>query len=88
MLLNANNITYEEFLEIDKNSEEYLEYIDGQIYNQSSPSTMHQRISVNFTGEFRNYFKKKQCELFHAPFNVKLKNDKEESVNKVIPDIL
>ena len=87
MLLNTNNITYEEFLEIDKNSEEYLEYIDRQIYNQASPSTIHQRISVNFTAEFRNYFKNKQCELFHAPFDVKLKNNKEEYINKVIPDI-
>ncbi len=87
MLPHTNNITYEEFLEIDKNNEEYLEYIDGQIYNQASPATMHQRISVNFTAEFRNYFKNKQCELFHAPFDVKLKNDKEEYINKVIPDI-
>ena len=51
------------------------------------PSTLHQRISVNFTAEFRNYFKNKQCELFHALFDVKLKNDKEEYINKVIPDI-
>jgi Uma2 family endonuclease len=80
-------ISFEEFLEIDKNSDEYLEYIDGQIYYQASPSTIHQRISVNFTAEFRSYFKTKQCEIFHAPFDVKLKNEKEENPNKVIPDI-
>ena len=44
-------------------------------------------ITVNFTSEFRNYFKNKQCELFHAPFDAKLKSDKEEYINKVIPDI-
>jgi Uma2 family endonuclease len=77
----------EEFLEIDKISDEYLEYIDGQIYYQASPFTIHQRISVNFTAEFRSYFKAKQCEILHAPFDVRLKNEKEENQNKVIPDI-
>jgi Uma2 family endonuclease len=87
MLPISKKITFEEFLEIDKNDDEILEYIDGIVYNQASPSTIHQRISVNFTAEFRNYFKNKQCELFHAPFDVQLKNEKEEYDSKVIPDI-
>lgn len=87
MLPIYKKITFEEFLEIDKNNEEILEYIDGIVYNQASPSTMHQKISVNITAEFRNYFKRKQCELFHAPFDVQLKNEKEEHTSKVIPDI-
>jgi Uma2 family endonuclease len=87
MLPKAKTVTYEEFLEIDRSSDEHLEYIDGIVYNQASPSTMHQKISVNFTAEFRNYFKNKQCDLFHAPFDVLLKNEKEEYSNKVIPDI-
>lgn len=81
------NISFQEFIELDKASDEYLEYIDGQVYNQASPLTLHQRISVNFTAEFRNYFKTRQCEIFHAPFDVKLKDEKEEHLNKVIPDI-
>lgn len=87
MLPEKKKISFEEFIEMDKTSDEYLEYIDGQIYNQASPSTLHQRISVNFTAEFRNYFKNRQCEIFHAPFDVKLKNEKEEYLSKVIPDI-
>lgn len=87
MLPKAKKKTWEEFLELDKNSEEYFEYVDGEIYNHASPSTIHQKISVNLTAEFRNYFKNTQCDLFHAPFDVQLKNDQEEYSNKVIPDI-
>lgn len=87
MLVNPNKITFEDFLSVEEKSEDYLEFIDGYIYSQASPSTSHQRISVNFTAEFRNYFKRKQCEVFHAPFDVKLKNSKEENISKVIPDI-
>lgn len=87
MLPKTKNITYEEFLKIDKDTEEHLEYIDGEIFYQASPSTLHQRVSVNLTSEFRSYFKGTQCELFHAPFDIQLKNDKEQHQNKVIPDI-
>lgn len=87
MLPKLNRMSFEEFLKIDENSDEYLEYIDGLIFNQASPSTLHQKVSVNFTAEFRNYFKHTQCEIFHAPFDVKLKNENEEYQNKVIPDL-
>lgn len=87
MIPKAKKLTYEEFLEIDKNSDEMLEFIDGEIINQASPSTAHQKASVNFTVEFKNYFKHKNCEVFHAPFDVHLKNENEEHTNKVIPDI-
>lgn len=87
MVPQSKKITYEEFLQIDSNTEEYLEYVDGQVYNQASPSTIHQRVSVNFTAELRNYFRNKECELFHAPFDIQLKNENEEYPNKVIPDI-
>ncbi|MFL0194283.1 Uma2 family endonuclease [Clostridium sp. WILCCON 0269] len=73
----SKKITYEEFLQLDSNTEEYLEYVDGQVYNQASPSTIHQRVSVNFTAELRNYFRDKECELFHAPFDIQLKNEDE-----------
>lgn len=52
-------MTYDEFVDIDNNTDEYLEFIDGVVYNQASPSTLHQRISVNLTAEFRNFFGKK-----------------------------
>lgn len=87
MLLKLSHISYKEFLELDNSSDEYYEFIDGKVYNQASPSTMHQRISVNFTGIFRDFFKNKNCEIFHAPFDIQLKKENEKLENKVIPDI-
>jgi Uma2 family endonuclease len=87
MLPKEKTMTYEEFLDLDNNIDDYLEFIDGAVYNQASPSTLHQRISVNLTAEFRNFFRKRSCDIFHAPFDIKLKNDKEEYQSKVIPDI-
>ncbi|SHH85073.1 Uma2 family endonuclease [Clostridium grantii] len=87
MLSNNEFISFEEFVKMDNSTEDSLEYIEGQIYLQASPSTVHQRISVNLTGEFRNYFKKTKCELFHAPFDIILENEEDKYPNKLIPDI-
>lgn len=86
MLANENKkVTFEEFLKIDSESKDQLEYIDGIIYNQASPSTMHQRIVTRLTGEFGNYFRGKKCEPFVSPFDIFLKNESE--TNRVQPDI-
>lgn len=87
MLPQSRRYTYEEFLGIDKNSEAALEYIDGEIYNQASPSTIHQTVSINLAVEFKTYFKNKSCKVFHAPYDVILKNNEEQNVSKVIPDL-
>lgn len=79
--------TYEEFLEIDSKTDKRLEYINGEIICQASPSTIHQTVSVNLTVEFKSYFKDRQCKVFHAPFDIVLKNDKIKHPRKVIPDI-
>ena len=87
MLPQSNRYTYDEFFDLDKDSNELLEYIDGVIFNQASPSTMHQTVSINLSVEFKTYFKNKDCKVFHAPFDVILKNDKDQNTNKVIPDL-
>ena len=86
MLADENKkVTFEEFLKIDEKTEEQLEYIDGIIYNQASPSTMHQRIVTRLIGIFGNYFRGKKCEPFVSPFDIFLKNESE--TNRVQPDI-
>ncbi len=87
MLPETKNISYDEFLRMDKDSEDYLEYICGKVYCQASPSTAHQRVSVNLTTELNIFFKNKECEVFHAPFDIILKDEEKQSTNKVIPDI-
>jgi len=80
-------ITYDEFVNIDKDTDELLEYIDGILYNQASPSKTHQIVALNIATEFNIFFKNKSCKPFIAPFDIILKNEKEEFPKKVIPDI-
>lgn len=87
MLAKQKHITYEEFIDIDNNSDELLEYIDGAVYKQASSSKIHQIVAINLATEFNIFFKNKDCKPFIAPFDIILKNEKEEYPMKVIPDI-
>jgi Uma2 family endonuclease len=87
MLPEVKHITYDEFVSIDKNTHELLEYIDGIVYNQASPSKTHQIVALNIATEFNIFFRNKSCKPFIAPFDIILKNEKEQYIKKVIPDI-
>ncbi len=56
-----------------------------------APAMRHQRISRKISGELYIYFKNKKCELFTAPFDVRLiekdKTNDKEIINVVQPDI-
>lgn len=88
MLASEQRMTYEEFLEVDKNKDDSLEFIDGEICLQAAPSVAHQTIVTNLSAEFRDYFKKNKgkCVHFVAPFDVVLSDDKEDK-NRVQPDL-
>jgi Uma2 family endonuclease len=72
---------------------ERLELIKGWIMKMSpAPSTLHQRISNNLSTDFTIFFRKKQCNVFTAPFDVRLPNSKKSTADKTIitvvqPDI-
>lgn len=87
MLPEKKKISFEEFLELDMKSEELMEFIDGEIYLQASPSTIHQRISRKISTIFDIYFSGKDCEPFIAPFDIILSNEEMRYKNKVVPDI-
>ena len=78
-------VTYDEFLKIDKNSSDNLEFIDGYIYLLAAPSVAHQTAVTNLSTEFGIYFKGKECRHFVAPFDVVL--EEEEKTHKVQPDL-
>lgn len=81
MIPKAKTVNLEEFLQMDKESEDRLEYFDGEVVCLASPSMEHQRVLLNIAAEFRNYFKGKSCEVFISPLDVWLKN--EEKTTKV-----
>ena len=62
------------------------ELIDGQIYYQAAPSRMHQRILSKLHQRIANYIDTKGglCEVYPAPFAVKLHKDRKTIVE---PDI-
>lgn len=71
--------------------DERLELIKGKIFKMSpAPGSVHQRISERLTRWIGTYLEGKPCEVFAAPFDVRLarlsQNDKE-IVTVVQPDI-
>ncbi|TRX00778.1 Uma2 family endonuclease [Candidatus Methylobacter oryzae] len=61
--------------------EETVELIRGKIMAMSpAPNLKHQRISRNMLLSIGNYFKHKSCQVFVAPFDVKLYNSKKSKL--------
>ena len=85
----AKNIklSYQGYLELKEKSDNILEYIDGIVYMAPSPSTRHQRISSKLHAKLYILLDGKSCEVFHAPFDILLKNDDIEGDKLVIPDL-
>jgi len=70
--------------------DERWELIDGEAYAMSAPSRLHQKFVSDLAGQLRNYFQKKPCEFYVAPFDVRLpkRNEKDEQIDTVIqPDL-
>jgi Uma2 family endonuclease len=65
--------------------EEQLELIKGKIFKMSpAPRTNHQRISRKLTNNLLTVLKNKPCELFYAPFDVRLLDKKKSTADKDI----
>lgn len=62
------------------------ELIDGRLYYMASPSRIHQEISSVLHGLIFQYIRSKKgsCRVYHAPFAVKLRKDRD---NTVEPDL-
>jgi Uma2 family endonuclease len=61
-----------------------IEIIRGDLFMVSSPSLMHQRVSLNIALILKSFVEKKKLgDVFQAPIDVVLSND-----NVVVPDIV
>ncbi|MGM0410880.1 MAG: Uma2 family endonuclease [Bacillota bacterium] len=82
--------TYGDYL--SWSDEKRYELIDGQVYLMTpSPSRRHQKIVVELIRQFSSFLQDKKCEVYTAPFDVRLPEDeeKDEDIKTVIqPDIL
>jgi Uma2 family endonuclease len=67
--------------------EKRAEVFDGIVYDMSSPSQIHQSISIQLATIINNYIirRKSPCSIFSAPFDVKLSDN---PLTIVQPDIM
>jgi len=77
--------TYSDYLEWD--DDQRWELVDGVPFLMSAPSRWHQKISSNLHGMLYNILKGKTCEIYSAPFDVRLNADTLDNT-VVQPDIL
>jgi Uma2 family endonuclease len=72
--------------------QERVELLWGRIMKMGpAPSLKHQQVSGALIRDFANCFRKKPCQVFHAPFDVRLGGEKgdDTSVTSVVqPDIV
>ncbi len=66
------------------------ELIDGVIYDMSAPSRVHQKVSGELLRQIANFLIGKSCEVYVAPFDVRLPqaDEADDDVSTVVqPDI-
>lgn len=69
--------------------DEMVELIRGKVFKMSpAPSRLHQRVSSNLLKVLFAKMEDNSCQIFHAPFDVRLDNLKPERTGNVVqPDI-
>ena len=77
-----NFISREEYLEMDANSEERIEYYDGLILAMSGASMTHNVIDRNLIMSVGNFLKGKECQVL--PSHMRVSNPSRE--NYLYPD--
>jgi Uma2 family endonuclease len=77
--------TYADYLTWDDDVR--YELIDGVAYALAAPSTTHQRVLGRLANTILNFLKGKKCELFIAPYDVRLNFDTLDDT-VVQPDLL
>ena len=68
----VNKPTLEEYLELDRNSDERLEYWDGEIFSMSGVSKEHARIEINLSSRLDAWLGERDCQLFPANMRIKV----------------
>ena len=71
--------------------QERIELIDGSLVMMAPPSRSHQKISMELSRQLANFLEGKKCEIYAAPFAVRLfekAGDRPEDVGTMVePDI-
>lgn len=63
-------LTPEEYLAIERESEERHEYLDGEMFLMSGGTEQHALISANVLGELHGQMKRTDCRVYSSDFRV------------------
>src|SRR5215467_4960508 len=66
-----SHYTVEEYLELERTSEERHEFLDGQIYLMAGESPDHSTICTNLTGQLYGQLRGKSCQVFSKDTKVR-----------------
>lgn len=73
------------------NEHDRIELIGGEAVSMAPPSRIHQKICMELSRQLANYLEGKRCEVYPAPFGVRLfeeEGDRPEDVDTLVePDI-
>ena len=66
--------TLEDYIELEKNSEERWEYFEGEVWNMAGASPNHEEITTNLTTAIKNVLRKnnRNCKVFGANLRLKV----------------
>jgi Uma2 family endonuclease len=64
--------TLEEYLELDRNSEERYEYFDGEVFAMAGGSPNHARLSGNIYSALQSKLRGGRCEAFNSEMRLKV----------------
>lgn len=73
--------TYADYLTWDE--DERIEIIDGKPVMMAPPLRKHQKVSGEIFAQLHNYLKGKQCEVYAAPFAVRLFETNEDTPDNI-----
>lgn len=84
------NKTYSYFDYLTWKFPERVELYKGKIFEMSpAPASKHQRYSADISFQIQTFLYKKSCQMFYAPFDVRLErnSDDKKNITVVQPDI-
>ena len=64
--------TLEEYLELEKNSEERYEYFDGEVFAMAGGSPNHSRLGTDISSLLGQKLEGTQCEVFNSDMRIKV----------------
>lgn len=70
--LPKQRLTIEEYIELDKNSEERFEYFDGEVFAMAGASPNHARLSGRVYALLERLLSEGKCEAFNSEVRVKV----------------